>query len=104
AMRLDPKLPAGKTTISFVALRSEPIEVKLDKKKGDPLLEFVRRLDDLDPDKPYSYDPRIMASENRFDLPCTVLDPKQSTAPAPAGQTPPDPAGKKPPPPKDKKG
>lgn len=97
-MRLDPKLPAGSTTITFVALRSEPIEVKLDQKKGDPLLEFVRRLDDLDPEKPYAYDPRIMATENRFDLPCTVLDPKQSTAPT-SNATPPDPAGKKTPPP-----
>ncbi len=91
AMQLDPKEPAGETAISIAALRADPVEVKLDKKKADPLPEFVRRLDDLDADKPYAYDPRIMASENRVDVKLTVLDSKQAT---PAQQAaPPAPGG-----------
>jgi hypothetical protein len=78
-LKLDEKCDIGDTVVSVVALREEPIDVKLDRKKADPLLEFVRRLDDLDSDKPYEYDPRIMASENRVDLAVTVLDPKKAT-------------------------
>lgn len=79
---IDPKTPLGETTISVVAMRAEPIDVKLPKAQYDPLTEFVRRLDDLDPDKPYVYDPRILASENRLDIKFTVLDPKAATPPA----------------------
>ena len=79
-LTLDPKTPAGETTISVAALRAEPVEVKLDPKKADPLNEFVRRLDDMRAEKPYQYDPRIMASENRIDFKLTVLDAKQGTA------------------------
>jgi hypothetical protein len=76
---LDPKTPAGDTTITLVALRAEPVEVNLRESKTDPLLDFARGLDDLDADKPYEFDPRIMASENRLDVTLTILDPKQGT-------------------------
>ena len=82
-LMLDPKTPAGETTVSIAALRAEPVEVKLDPRKTDPLGEFVRRLDDMRSEKPYQYDPRIMASENRIDLKMTVLATKQGTAAAP---------------------
>jgi hypothetical protein len=78
-LTLDPKTPAGETTVSIAALRAAPVEVKLDPKKADPLTEFVRRLDDMRADKPYQYDPRIMASENRIDFKLTVLDAKKGT-------------------------
>lgn len=78
-LALDPKTPVGETIVTIVALRAEPVEVKLEEKKADPLLEFARQLDDLDPDKKYEFDPRIMASENRLDLTLTVLDPQQAT-------------------------
>ncbi|MGC4045647.1 MAG: carboxypeptidase regulatory-like domain-containing protein [Armatimonas sp.] len=78
---LDPKLEAGDSLITLVALRAEPIEVRLDNKKTDPLLEFAKNLDDLDPDKPYEFDLRIMASENRLELPITVLDPQKASTP-----------------------
>jgi hypothetical protein len=78
-MPLDAGLKAGDTTISLVALRAEPIEVDLKDNKADPLLDFARGLDDLDADKAYEFDPRIMASENRLDLSLTILDPKQGT-------------------------
>jgi hypothetical protein len=81
-LRIDPKAPPGPTTVTVVALREEPVEVKLPKDKDDPLLRFAAELDDLDPDHPYGYDPRIMASENRIDLGLTVLDPRKQT-PAP---------------------
>jgi hypothetical protein len=83
---LDPKTPAGDTKVAIVALREEPFEVKLPKAKQDPLAEFVKRLDDLDPDKPYEYDPKILASENRLDVAMTILDPKQGTPTAPDGK------------------
>jgi hypothetical protein len=82
-LTLDPKTPFGETTVTLAALRSEPVEVKLDKNKPDPLTEFARRLDDMQAGKPYEYDPRIMASANRLDVKVTVLNPKQGT-PAPA--------------------
>jgi hypothetical protein len=78
-LTLDPKTPSGETKIAIVALREDPVEVKIDKNKEKAFAEFVKRLDDLDSDKPYLYDPRIMASENRADLTVTVLDPKQAT-------------------------
>jgi len=83
-MILPPKAPPGETIISVVGLRAEPVEVRLPKSKIDPLMEFVRRLDDLDPHKPYDYDPLVMATENRLDLPLTILDPKLGTPPAAA--------------------
>lgn len=81
-MTLDPKTPAGETTIAIAALRADPVNVKWDKKKPDPLAEFVRRLDDMQATRPYEYDPRIMASANRLDVKVTVLSPKQGTTPA----------------------
>ena len=81
---LDPKTPAGDTTVTVVALRAEPVEVSLRDSKADPLLDFAERLDDLDADKPYDFDPRIMASENRLDMTLTVLDPRQATPTAPS--------------------
>ncbi|MHB8637408.1 MAG: carboxypeptidase-like regulatory domain-containing protein [Fimbriimonadaceae bacterium] len=78
---LDPKTPAGETTISIGALRRVPVEVKLDPKKADPLILFVARLDDMQAGKPYQYDPRIMASENRLDIKITVLEPTKGTPP-----------------------
>jgi hypothetical protein len=87
-LALDPRTPLGDTTISLAALRSEPVEVRL--KDGDGLLTFAERLDDLEPDKPYEFDPRILASENRLDLTLTLLDPAKrfpvTTAPAPPGR------------------
>ena len=79
---LNPQTPVGETTISIGALRTVPVEVKLDPKKADPLILFVGRLDDMQGGKPYQYDPRIMASENRLDIKVTVLEPKKGT-PAP---------------------
>lgn len=78
-LTLDPKLEAGDSLITLVALRAEPIEVRLNDKKEDPLLEFAKNLDDLDPDKPYDFDLRIMASENRLEIPITVLDPQKGS-------------------------
>ena len=91
---LDPETPIGNTVVTIVALRAEPVEVKLEEKKADPLLEFARQLDDLDANEKYEFDPRIMASENRLDLTLTVLDPRQGTpATAPLAPTaPPAPA------------
>lgn len=88
-LALDPKTGAGETTITLVALRAAPIEVNLRESQADPLLDFARRLDDLDPDQPYDFDPRIAASENRLDLKLTILDPQQNT---PATVAPPTPA------------
>lgn len=93
-MTLDPKTPAGETAITIAALRADPVEVKWDKKKPDPLAEYVRRLDDMQAAKPYEYDPRIMASANRLDVKVTILSPKQgtptaATAPAAPGSNPP---------------
>ena len=90
-LTLDPKTPAGETTVSIAALRAEPVEVKLDPKKADPLTEFVRRLDDMRADKPFQYDPRIMAGENRIDLKLTILNAKQGTAAAVPSTPPPVP-------------
>jgi len=58
------------------------------------LLAWAAQREDLDADKPYHFDPRIMASENRLDLKMTILDPKQETPPptTPAPGTPPVPA------------
>ncbi len=78
---IDPKSPAGVTSISVGALRATPVEVKLDPKKSDPMLVFVQRLDDMRADKPYAYDPRIMASENRLDIKVNVLDVKKGSPP-----------------------
>ena len=82
-LTLDPTTPVGNTVITIVALRAEPVEISLRGKKEDPLLDFASRLEDLDADKPYDFDPRIMASENRLDLALTVLDPKKATPPTP---------------------
>jgi len=81
---LDPKISPGDTTVTIAALRAQPVEVDLSASKADPLLQFAEKLDDLDADRPYEFDPRIMASENRLDLKLTVLDPKKNAPPAPA--------------------
>lgn len=78
-LTLDPKTPKGESVLTIAALRTEPVEVHLDKNKPDPLVEFVRRLEDMQAGKPYEYDPRIMASTNRLDVKVTVLDPRQAT-------------------------
>jgi hypothetical protein len=83
-LTLDPTTPIGNTVITIVALRAEPVEISLRGKKEDPLLDFASHLEDLDADKPYDFDPRIMASENRLDLALTVLDPKKATPTTPA--------------------
>lgn len=80
---LDADLKPGDTVISLVALKADPIEVKINKDKADALLDFAKGLDDMDADKAYEYDPRIMASENRVDLMLTVLDPKKGAVGAP---------------------
>jgi len=80
-LALDPATPVGDTVVTIVALRAEPIEVS-PRGKTAALIDFARQLDDLDADKPYGFDPRIMASENRLDLALTILDLKQATPPA----------------------
>ncbi len=73
---LDAKMPSGETMVTVIALRAVPLEITLPKSKTDPLLTFVQRLDDLNAGKPYVYDPRIFASENRLDITLTILPPK----------------------------
>jgi hypothetical protein len=86
-LTLDAATPIGNTVVTIVALRAEPVEISVWQKPEDPLLTFASRLEDLDADKPYDFDPRIMASENRLDLPLTVLDLKKATPAAPATAT-----------------
>lgn len=90
ALTLDPKTPAGETTICVGALREEPVEVHIDPKRRDALLRFCRNLDDLKPDKPYEYDPMVMACKNRMDFKVTVLSHKTEHA---TTATPPPPHG-----------
>lgn len=82
ALKLDPKTPGGETTLCIAALRAAPVDVKFDPHKADPLEPFVHRLDDMRADRPYQYDPRIMASENRIEVKLMVLDMKKGTATA----------------------
>lgn len=93
-LALDPKTPTGDTTLTIVALKATPVDVALRPGKGDPLLAWAAQRENLDADKPYHFDPRIMASENRLDLKMTILDPKQENPPptTPAPGTPPAPA------------
>ena len=93
---LDKNVPSGETQIAIGVLRTEPLEVKVPKAKEDPLLRFAGRLDELEAGKPFDYDPRIFACENRLDITITVLDANQVTAPAPAGAPVPLPPGAKP--------
>ena len=89
---LDPDMPSRDLSVSVVALRAEPIEVKMPKgdKSGDPLPIFAGQLDELHPDKPFDFDPRIFAAENRLDTTITVLGKKeQSVAPVSGPATPP---------------
>lgn len=67
--------PSGPTTICIAAVRADPVEIHLPKGK-DPFPLFVHRMDDMQPTKPYQYDPMIMASENRLDLKVIVLPPQ----------------------------
>lgn len=83
-MPLDPTMKPGDTTITIAALHTLPVEVSLGSDRDDPLFQFASQLDDLDADKPYEYDPRIMASENRIDLKLTVLDPGQGPSVVPS--------------------
>jgi len=72
-MKVDPKTPVGKTVLAVGALRTKPIEVRLNKKNSDPLAAFAGRAEDLNGSKPYGYDPFVMASENRVDAKLTIL-------------------------------
>jgi hypothetical protein len=81
-LRLDPKTPPGDTTVTIAALRAEPVAVPLDRNKPDALLHLAEQLDELDASRPYDYDPRILASENRLDVKLTVLNPGQGTPPS----------------------
>lgn len=76
-MIIDPKTPPGESTICIGAIRAAPMGFKLDPKKPDPLPPFVKELDDMKAGKPYEYDPRIMASENRLDVKVNVLPVKK---------------------------
>ncbi len=78
-LALPANTPPGDTVVTLVGLHSAPIEVGLATARTDPLKEFARRVDDLDPRKRYEYDPRIMATANRCDLPLTVLNPDLAT-------------------------
>jgi len=80
-MTIDPKAVVGDTTISIGALRVDPVEVKLNPKKADPLPEFCRRLDEMSAKKPYVYDPLTMGAANRADVKVTVLAPNPSAPP-----------------------
>ena len=93
-LALDNGLAAGETQVAIGVLRTEPLEVKIPKAKEDPLLRFAGRLDELEAGKPFEYDPRIFACENRLDLTITVLDRKQATAAAPATPIPAPPGSK----------
>ena len=94
-MILDKGLQIGETQIAIGVLRTEPLEVKIPKAKEDPLLKFASRLDDLEAGKPFEFDPRIFACENRMDMTITVLDAKQGAASS-AGAPIPSPPGAKP--------
>ncbi len=78
-MRLDRLASPGAATVCVAALRAEPVEVKLDSKDPFALFRFVRRLDAMNADTKYDYDPMIMASENRADVPVLVLSPGAET-------------------------
>ena len=78
---LGPKTAPGDTMVTIAALRAKPVAVNLDENKPDALLHLAERLDELDANRPYDYDPRILASENRLDVKLTVLNPEQGTPP-----------------------
>lgn len=97
SLTLDPKMPLGDTTVTIAALKDAPVDTPLPSgKEGDPLLALAAHLESLDADKPYRFDPRVTAGENRIDLKMTILDPKQESqaappppAPTPAAASPP---------------
>lgn len=98
-LALDPKMPLGDTTVTVAALKAAPVDTPLPSgKEGDPLLALAAHLDDLDADKPYRFDPRVTASENRIDLKMTILDPKQESPMAPPPPAPASPPAPTPPP------
>jgi hypothetical protein len=68
--------PSGPTTICIAAVRADPVEIHLPR-GNDPFPLFVRRLEDMQPNKPYQYDPMIMGSVNRLDLKVIVLPPQR---------------------------
>ncbi|MBV9850565.1 MAG: carboxypeptidase regulatory-like domain-containing protein [Armatimonadetes bacterium] len=91
-LTLDPKTPTGDTTVTVAALNAAPVGINLRADEGkDPLLAFAAGLDDLDAVKPYRFDPRTLASENRLDLKMTVLDPSKEMPPPPAAPAPANP-------------
>jgi translation initiation factor IF-2 len=69
--------PTGDSTITIAALNAQPIDIRLDSGKKNPLLEYAAHLDDMDSGKTYQFDPRVMASENRLDFAIMVLDPSR---------------------------
>lgn len=75
SMPLNRKAHVGVSRLSVGALRAQPIEVRLNNKKADPLIAFVKRTDDMDGSKPYGYDPFVMASVNRLDARVIILAP-----------------------------
>lgn len=78
---LSPKTPNGQIAIAIAALHADPVGVDIRKGRGDALMHFAQSLDELDPVKPYGFDPRIMASENRLTPQIIVLSPKLVTPP-----------------------
>lgn len=95
-LTLDPKMALGDTTVTVAALKAAPVEPPAS--QGDPLLTLASHMDNLDAGKPYQFDPRITASENRLDIKMTILDPSRQMPPpaptpaaAPAPATPPAP-------------
>lgn len=80
-MTIDPKAALGETTISIGVLRVDPVEVKLNPKKPDPLPEFCKRLEEMSAKKPYVYDPLTMGAANREDIKITVLKAAPSAPP-----------------------
>jgi len=75
SMPISRKTHVGESRLSVGALRTEPIEVRLNAKKADPLATFVKRTDDMNGGKPYGYDPFVMASVNRLDAKVVILAP-----------------------------
>lgn len=61
-------------SVTFAAVRSIPVAMDLTNDEGkDPLAALVAGLDELRPDKPWDYDPRLFAAENRLEIRLTVL-------------------------------
>lgn len=94
SLPIDPKAATGPATIGIIALRAQPLDLRLKPSKQDPLLLFVQRMSDLDPKRPFEFDPRIMAAQNRLELDLTILGagqhvPTSTITPAAPGSKPP---------------